>query len=557
MSSTRISLGLLSVWIATASLAAPSADLVIRNARVWTGAHSAEATEFAVLGERLVAIGDAQSVASWIGPGTQIVDAHGQRIVPGFNDAHVHFSDGGGALAAVQLNDATTPAEFVRRIGAQAAKMAPGEWILAGEWDESKWPGGTLPTRQMIDAVTPHNPVAVDRYDGHALLANTAALALAHVDRATRNPDGGVIVHDRSGEPTGVMKDAAENLIRAVIPPPTHAQRRAHIERALAHAASLGVTSVQDMAAPHEDIAVYAELRREGALTARVYVASPVDTVEDQAKLGIGHAFGDAWLRIGAVKAFADGSLGSRTAYFFNDFNDEPGNHGLLADTMHPLERTRGYFMRADETAQQICTHAIGDRGISTILDFYAEIAARNGIRDRRFRIEHAQHIAAKDFDRFRDLGVIASMQPTHAIDDGRWAEPRIGHDRASRTYAYRTLLDHGVHLAFGTDWPVAPLDPLLSTYAAVTRRTLDGLNPAGWFPEQKLTVGETLSAYTAGSAYAEFQDHEKGTLEVGKLADFILLDRDPFTIDPTTLRDVQVVSTWVGGRQVYPRHTP
>ena len=557
MSSTRISLGLLSVWIATASLAAPSADLVIRNAHVWTGAHSAEATEFAVLGERLVAIGDAQSVASWIGPGTQIVDAHGQRIVPGFNDAHVHFSDGGGALAAVQLNDATTPAEFVRRIGAQAAKMAPGEWILAGEWDESKWPGGTLPTRQMIDAVTPHNPVAVDRYDGHALLANTAALALAHVDRATRNPDGGVIVHDRSGEPTGVMKDAAENLIRAVIPPPTHAQRRAHIERALAHAASLGVTSVQDMAAPHEDIAVYAELRREGALTARVYVASPVDTVEDQAKLGIGHAFGDAWLRIGAVKAFADGSLGSRTAYFFNDFNDEPGNHGLLADTMHPLERTRGYFMRADETAQQICTHAIGDRGISTILDFYAEIAARNGIRDRRFRIEHAQHIAAKDFDRFRDLGVIASMQPTHAIDDGRWAEPRIGHDRASRTYAFRTLLDHGVHLAFGTDWPVAPLDPLLSTYAAVTRRTLDGLNPAGWFPEQKLTVGETLSAYTAGSAYAEFQDHEKGTLEVGKLADFILLDRDPFTIDPTTLRDVQVVSTWVGGRQVYPRHTP
>jgi hypothetical protein len=557
MSSTRIALGLLSAWIATASAAAPSADLVIRNAHVWTGAHSAEASSLAVLGERLVAVGDDHAVASWIGPHTQVVDAHGQRIVPGFNDSHVHFSDGGAALAAVQLNDATTAEEFVRRIGAKAAQLAPGEWILAGEWDESKWPGGALPTRQMIDAVTPHNPVAVDRYDGHALLANSQALALAHVDRTTRDPDGGVIVHDRAGEPTGVLKDAAENLIRAVIPPPTPAQRRAHIERALAHAASLGVTSVQDMAAPHEDIAVYAELRREGALTARVYVASPIDTVDDQAKLGIGHAFGDAWLRIGAVKAFADGSLGSRTAYFFDDFNDEPGNHGLLADTMHPLERTRGYFMRADETAQQICTHAIGDRGISTILDFYADITAHNGARDRRFRIEHAQHIAAKDFDRFRDLGVIASMQPTHAIDDGRWAEPRIGHDRASRTYAFRTLLDHGVHLAFGTDWPVAPLDPLLSTYAAVTRRTLDGLNPNGWFPEQKLTVAETLSAYTAGSAYAEFQDHDKGSLEVGKLADFILLDRDPFTIDPTTLRDVKVAGTWVGGRQVYPRHTP
>jgi hypothetical protein len=553
MTSSRLVICLLTAWMVHTSVAAPSADIVIRHAQVWTGMRRAEATDIAVLGERIVAIGDEQAVADWIGPRTQIIDAQSHRIVPGFNDAHVHFSDGGAALAAVQLNDATTPEEFVRRLAAQAAKMAPGEWILAGEWDESKWPAAALPTRQMIDAVTPHNPVAVDRYDGHALLANTQALDLAHIDRTTRDPEGGLIVHDGRGEPTGVMKDAAENLIRAVIPPPTHAQRRANIERALAHAAALGVTSVQDMAAPHEDIAVYAELRREGRLTSRIYVASPIDTVEDQARLGIGHAFGDAWLRIGAVKAFADGSLGSRTAYFFEAFSDEPGNHGLLADTMHPLERTRAYFMRADETAQQVCTHAIGDRGISTILDFYAEVNAEHGARDRRFRIEHAQHIAARDFDRFRELGVIASMQPTHAIDDGRWAEPRIGHDRASRTYAFRTLLDHGVHLAFGTDWPVAPLDPLLSTYAAVTRRTLDGLNPNGWFPEQKLNVAETLAAYTEGSAYAEFQEQDKGTLAVGKLADFIMLDRDPFTVDPTTLRNVHVIGTWVGGRQTYP----
>ena len=385
-----------------------------------------------------------------------------------FNDAHVHFSDGGGSLVAVQLNDARTPEELVRRLAEKAAHMVPGQWILAGEWDETKWPGAQLPTRQMIDAATPRNPVAVDRYDGHALLANTLALSLAKIDRKTPDPDGGVIVHDTNGEPTGVMKDAAENLVRAVIPTPSHSDRYKAVQQALAHAASLGVTSVQDMGPAHEDIGVYAELKREGKLTARIYVASPIDTVEDQARLGIGHAFGDEWLRIGAVKAFADGSLGSRTAYFFDDFTDEPGNHGLLAETMHPIERTRGYFMRADETAQQICSHAIGDRGISTILDLYAELVKAHRLPlDRRFRIEHAQHIAAKDFARFHDLGVIASMQPTHAIDDGRWAEPRIGHDRASRTYAFRTLLDHGVHLAFGTDWPVAPLDPLLSTYAA------------------------------------------------------------------------------------------
>ncbi len=541
---------------ASASPSVPAADLVIQHARIWTGAHTADATAMAVLGERIVAVGNERAVKAWIGPHTTLIDGGGRRVIPGFNDAHVHFSDGGSSLAAVQLNDARSAEEFVRRIAEQAARLTPGEWILAGEWDESKWPVAALPTRQMIDAVTPNNPVAVDRYDGHALLANSQALALAHITRNTPDPDGGVIVRDASGEPTGVMKDAAENLVHAAIPAPSHAQRRANIERALAHAASLGVTSVQDMAAPHEDIGVYAELRREGALTARIYVASPIDTAEDQAKLGIGHAFGDAWLRIGAVKAFADGSLGSRTAYFFDDFTDEPGNRGLLADTMHPIERTRGYFLRADETAQQLCTHAIGDRGISTILDLYTDVVAQHGVSDRRFRIEHAQHIADKDFERFHQLGVIASMQPTHAIDDGRWAEPRIGHDRASRTYAFRTLLSRGVHLAFGTDWPVAPLDPMLSTYAAVTRRTLDGLNPNGWFPEQKLSVAEALATYTEGSAYAEFQEHEKGTLEPGKLADFVLLDRDPFAVDPVTLRDIKVLGTWVGGRQVY-RGTP
>ncbi len=536
----------------TALAAPPAADLIVHKAKIWPRLGAADASAMAVLNERIVAIGDEATVMAWKGPSTQIVDAHGARVIPGFNDAHVHFSDGGASLVAVQLNDARSPEELVRRLAAKAATLKPGQWILAGEWDETKWPGSVLPTRQMIDAATPHNPVAIDRYDGHAVLANSEALALAHIDRNTPVPDGGVILKDAHGDPTGVLRDAAQELVRAAIPAPSHAERRDAIERALQHAASVGVTSVQDMAVAHADLAVYAELRREGKLTARVYVASPIDTVEDQAKLGIGHAFGDAWLRIGAVKAFADGSLGSRTAYFFDDFLDEPGNHGLLADTMHPIERTRDYFLRADETAQQLCTHAIGDRGISTILDLYAEVARQHGPKDRRFRIEHAQHMAATDFARFHDLGVIASVQPTHAIDDGRWAEPRIGHDRASRTYAFRTFLDHGVHLAFGTDWPVAPLNPLISTYAAVTRRTLDDRNPNGWFPEQKLSVGEALSIYTAGSAYAEFQEHDKGTLEIGKLADFVLLTEDPFHVDPTHLRDITVAGTWVGGHRVY-----
>ena len=546
-----------SVALATNALANPAADLVIRHGQIWRGAELPDVTAMAILGERIVAVGDDRAVAAWIGQATTVIDAGGHRIIPGFNDAHVHFSDGGSSLAAVQLNDATSTQEIVRRLAAQVKKMKPGQWILAGEWDESKWPGAALPTRQLIDAVTPNNPVAIDRYDGHALLANTLALSLAHIDRNTADPNGGLIVRDGAGEPTGVLKDAAENLVHAVIPAPSRTERRANIERALAHAASLGVTSVQDMGPVHDDLAVYADLRRERKLTVRIYVASPIDTVEDQAKLGIGHAFGDASLRIGALKAFADGSLGSRTAYLFDDFSDEPGNHGLLADTMHPIERTRAYFDRADATALQICTHAIGDRGISTILDLYAEVVQKHGASDRRFRIEHAQHIAAKDFDRFHELGVIASMQPTHAIDDGRWAEPLIGHDRASRTYAFRTLLNHGVHLAFGTDWPVAPLDPLLSTYAAVTRRTLDGRNPNGWFPEQKLTVAETLSTYTAGSAYAEFQEQDKGTLEAGKLADFVMFDKDPLQVDPNTLRDIRVLGTWVGGRRVYTASRP
>jgi predicted amidohydrolase YtcJ len=481
-----------------------------------------------------------------------VVDAAGKRLLPGFNDAHVHLMDGGSQLDNVELNDATSPQEFTRRVRERAAKTAKGVWLLGGDWDETKWTPAELPTKELIDAVTPEIPVALDRYDGHMVLANSLALKLAGITAQTPDPAGGVIVRDQQGNPTGALKDAALELLFKVVPPPTHDQRRHAIERALAHAASLGVTSVQHMNPDYADIAIYSELLDEGKLTTRIYAAPLITQVDDQVKIGIRRAFGGPYLRIGAVKAYADGSLGSATAYFFEPFLDQPGNRGLLSEEMHPISLMRDRMMRADAAGLQICTHAIGDAAISAILDIYGEIEKAHGSRDRRWRIEHAQHMAAKDFDRFGQLHVIASVQPYHAIDDGRWAERRIGHDRSSRTYAFRTFLDHGVRLALGTDWNVAPLNPMLTLYAAITRATLDGKNPNGWFPEQKLTIQEAIEAYTMGSAYAEFQENEKGSITAGKLADMVLLSDDVLSIDPVKIREVKVLKTWVGGKLTY-----
>jgi predicted amidohydrolase YtcJ len=531
----------------------PTADLIINNAKVWTvdKAHPT-AQAVAVLGDRIIAVDSNDDVAVLRSPDTKVIDAGGKLLLPGFNDAHVHFVSGGLQLDAAQLNDATTPEEFVRRIGEQAKKTAKGEWIQGGDWDETKWSPPNLPTRELIDPVTPDNPVFLSRYDGHSALANSTALRLAGITSRTPDPPGGTIVRDPQGNPTGDLKDAAMDLVFKVIPPPSHEQRLRAVRRALAHAASLGVTSVQHMGPDYADIAVYAELLQFGELTTRIYAAPLIDQVDDQVKIGIRHAFGGPFLRIGAVKAFADGSLGSRTAYFFEPFSDEPGNHGLLAEGMQPLSLMRDRMMKADAAGLQICTHAIGDQAISTVLDLYTDVVRAHHGMERRFRIEHAQHMAAKDFARFAQLDVIASVQPYHAIDDGRWAEARIGHDRASRTYAFRTFLNHGVHLAFGTDWDVAPLNPLLTVSAAVTRATLDGKNPNGWFPEQKLTVAEAVEAYTMGSAYAEFQEHEKGSITPAKLADMVLLSDDIFSIDPAKIRDVTVLKTIVGGKVVW-----
>jgi predicted amidohydrolase YtcJ len=318
------------------------------------------------------------------------------------------------------------------------------------------------------------------------------------------------------------------------------------------HAASRGVTSVQDMNPSYEDISVYADLANRGELTVRIY-AAPMETgFYDQAKIGLRRAFGSPWLRLGAVKGYADGSLGSTTAYFFQPYTDAPNTRGLLSQEMHPIEHMRTRLLAADRAGLQLCIHAIGDAGISQILDLFEAVVEANGDRDRRLRIEHAQHIAAKDFDRFAALKVIASVQPYHAIDDGRWAERRIGPERIKTTYAFRTLLDKGVRVAFGTDWPVAPLNPMLSLYAAVTRATLAGRNPNGWVPEQRVAIGDAVAAYTRTAAFAEFQERDKGTIARGKLADLVILTDDVLNLPPEKIKDVRVLMTLVGGKVVY-----
>jgi len=531
----------------------PAADLIITNAKIWTvDASQPLAQAVAVLQDRIVAVGSNAEIDAWRGPRTQVIDAGGKLLLPGFNDAHVHFVSGGEQLDNVQLKDVMNPQEFARRIGERARITPKGEWVLGGNWDETKWNPPDMPTKEMIDAVTPDTPVFVSRYDGHMGLANSMALRLAGITAQTPDPPGGTVVRDAHGNPTGALKDAAMDYLDKVIPPLSHDQRMKVVKRALAYAVSLGVTSVQHMNPDYEDIAVYSELLQRGELTIRIYAAPLVTNVEDQVKIGIRHSFGGPFLRIGAVKAYADGSLGSGTAYFYEPFLNQGNNRGLLSDEMYPISLMRDRMMKADAAGLQICTHAIGDEGISTILDLYADVIKAHGEADRRFRIEHAQHMAAKDFDRFAQLHVIASVQPYHAIDDGRFAEAHIGHDRASRTYAFRTFLDHGVRLALGTDWEVAPLDPMQTVYAAVTRATLDGKNPNGWFPEQKLTVSEAIEAYMMGSAYAEFQESEKGSITPGKLADMVLLSDDILSIDSGRIRDTKVLKTFVGGKLVY-----
>ena len=528
--------------------------LAVVNARVWTGdAARPWAEALAVNGEQIVAVGTTDEIRQRAA-GVTPIDAAGRLIVPGFIDTHVHFLEGGFRLASVQLRDARTREEFASRIKAFAATVPAGTWITGGDWDHSLW-GGQLPARGWIDAAAPDHPVWINRLDGHMALANSAALKAAGVTRATKNVAGGEIVRDPRGEPTGLLKDNAMGLVARVVPDPSDAMRDRALAAAMKYVAEQGVTSVHNMGT-WSDLATFARARRANTIGTRIYAVVPLadwerlrDVVASK-EYGGADGRGDQWVRVGGLKGFVDGSLGSHTAAFHAPFDDAPKDRGLLINTPEDLY---AWISGADRAGLHVMVHAIGDRANGLLLDIYDRVAREDGARDRRFRIEHAQHPAAADIPRFAALGVIASMQPYHAIDDGRWAEKYIG-ARIKTTYAFRSLLDSGARLAFGSDWYVAPPTPLEGIYAAVTRRTLDDRNPGGWVPEQKITVEEALRAYTSGAAYASFDEDRKGVLAAGRLADFVMLDRNLFEIAPETIRDARVVMTVVGGRKIVER---
>lgn len=526
-----------------------TADLVIVNANVRTMDKAKPTTQsVAAIGNRIVAIGTNAETKSLIGKNTKVIDAQGKLVLPGFNDAHVHFLDGGSGLSSVDLRDAKTPQEFVQRIADFAKKLPKGRWIQNGNWDHENWTPNNLPTAAMIDAVTPDNPVFINRLDGHMSLANSLAMKLAKVDRNSKDVDGGVIVRDANGNPTGIFKDNAQDYIYRAIPDASFEQKMESLEAATNYAASLGVTSIQDMSAG-SDVGVYQEMIRQGKLKTRIFAVSPLGDWQRWQRAGVTRNFGSEMLRIGGLKGFADGSLGSTTAWFYKPYLDSPNTVGLPLSEMSVI---RKQVLDADKFGLQIMIHAIGDRANDEILKIYADAEKENGARDRRFRIEHSQHLTPEAIKNFGKQKVVASMQPYHCIDDGRWAFKRLDAERLKGTYAFRSLLDNGATLAFGTDWFVAPLNPMFGIYAAVTRRTLDNKNPNGWLPEQKITVEESVRAYTQGSAFAEFQENVKGTISVGKLADFVILSDDIFKIDPVKIWDVKVLQTIMDGRVVY-----
>ena len=542
---------LVAVAVAGDARAGTRADLALRGGRIWVGKGRPLATAIAMKDGRVAAVGSDAEVQAWVGPETRVIHLRGRLVVPGFNDAHVHFLSGGFGLLSVDLRDARDEQDFVRRIAAHVRTLPKGTWIQEGNWDHETWPSKTMPTRALIDAVTPDHPVFVQRLDGHMALANSLALRLAGVTRESRDPEGGTIVRDARGEPTGILKDNAEELVTRAIPEPSREMNLRAARAALKEAARVGVTTIQDNSSV-DALRTYQDLRAAGELTARFYVwryaSSALEPLE---KAGLRTGLGDEWIRLGALKILSDGSMGSGTAAFFDPYTDDPKTSGLL---LYPVPELERLIREADAAGFQLAVHAIGDRANSLVLDAFEKAAAVNPARERRFRIEHAQVVRKADLARYRRLGVIASIQPSHGIDDMRWAERRIGRERSRDAYNVRSFTEAGIPVAFGTDWFVEPLDPRLGLYAAVTRERPEGGPPGGWFPEEKIALEDALDLYTRGSAYAEFAEKEKGTLDPGMLADLVVFAADLFRIPAREILTTPVDFTVAGGRVVFDR---
>lgn len=514
--------------------------LVLTNGKIWTG--DSFVRSVTLRGDRIVTL-DGESPA-----GARVVDLRGRLVVPGFIDNHLHFVMGSLQLEQVQLRDASSPAEFASRIAAHARKIGPDRWVTGGEWDEQRWSPPRLPSRETIDAVTGRNPVFVTRLDLHMGLANSVALRLSGITRETPDPPGGTIGRDAEGEPTGVLRDAAMSLLTRVIPSPSVTERASAMRSGLREAARLGITSFCDMgihAGSFEDLRAFRLLEDQGSLTARVWMYPPIADWEAAVRA---RTPASSQVRIAGVKGFADGSLGSSTAAFRKPYEGEPENRGLLMEAMGNGSM-RAWIADAGASGLQLAIHAIGDRANDEVLAMLESLPAH---RERRFRIEHAQHLDAPLVRRFADAAVIAAAQPYHAVDDGRWAEAKIGTARARWSFPFRSLLDAGAHLTFGSDWPVAPLDPIQGIHAAVTRRTLDGRRPEGWIPEQKITVAEALRCYTTDGAWALFAEGEIGRIAPGYRADLAVLSGDLFSIAPEEIGRVRVELTIFDGRVIY-----
>jgi predicted amidohydrolase YtcJ len=551
---------------APAAAQGPKADIIFVHANVYTGVPSnaqfssiLREEAIAVRGDRIQAVGKNLDIQKLKGPQTQVIDLGGHFVMPGFNDAHLHLSDAGMQHLNVDLTGVRTLDEFRERVRAKVATAKPGDWILGGGWDETLWPVKVLPNRWDLDEVSGDHPVFLDRVDGHLAVANTRALKLASITIASKDPEGGQIDRDANSQPTGILRDTAQRAVRAVIPQPTKEQLQHGIEVALADLAEHGVTSAQDYSPEWQNFEIYEELEKAGNLTARISEWLPFDESIDELKAKRdSHPQSDLMLHTGMLKGFMDGSLGGHTAALLEPYADDPKNSGLPR-----YEETKLNDMAKERVLAgfQLGFHAIGDKGIQMALDAFAEaekaareqkVKAANGGDDFRLRIEHAQVTTPAQIARFKELKVIASMQPSHLLNDMRWANDRLGAKRAATSYAWAGFLNKGLTLAFGTDYPVEPVSPFRGLYAAVTRKSEDGKQE--YFPEQKLTMDQAITAYTTGSAFAEFEEKEKGKLAAGMLADFIVLDRDVTASSAEKVLETKVLRTVVGGKTVYER---
>lgn len=535
---------------------AAEADWVLVNGVIYTVDQALGRVEaIAIQGELIVAAGTREEIQHWIGPKTRVLDLQGRFVMPGFNDAHVHLGGAGQGKLSVDLTGVRSLAELQQRIRARLGEFQPGEWITGRGWDHSLWPEARIPTRADLDAVTTQHPILIERVDGHSSVANSLALARAGITRDTPNPEGGDIVRDAGSEPSGWLKERAEGLVARHIPQLTREERKRGLELALREAVENGVTSLQDNSA-WEDFLALQELKREGKLPARITewlsFNAPLETLKAQREQG---GTTDPWLKTGALKGVTDGSGGSRSAAMLEPFADEPANSGIL---LYDPEKLKQMVIERDAAGFQIALHAIGDRAIRVALDAFAAARTVNPQRgNARHKIEHAQFVHPDDAPRFGELRVIASMQPSHLLNDMRWAPALLGQNRYPEGYPFNSMLKHSPTLAFGTDYPVEGINPFRGLYAAVTREFENGGPPGGWVPEERISLEDAIRAYTWGAAVAEFEGQRKGTLAPGKFADLIVVSQDLTRLSPREILHTQVLLTMVGGKAVYNRLPP